>query len=144
MKKTNMKIICMTFLLVAGVVAMVEESSAATYTLRADRVNLTMPDGAVVPAWGFADDVAGAGTGTVTVPGPQLIVPAGDTTLTINVTNNLPVPVSINIPGQRYPTGATPTMCEWQGTGAVLYQSGCGRRQRDDHLQQPQARCFSV
>jgi hypothetical protein len=109
MKKTNMKIICMTFLLVAGVVAMVEESSAATYTLRADRVNLTMPDGAVVPAWGFADDVAGAGTGTVTVPGPQLIVPGGDTTLTITVTNNLAVPISMNIPGQRYPNGATPT-----------------------------------
>jgi hypothetical protein len=107
----------MTFLLVAGFVAMVEESSAATYTLRADRVNLTMPDGAVVPAWGFADDIAGAGTGTVTVPGPQLIVPGGDTTLTINVTNNLPVPISMNIPGQRYPNGATPTYDNTDGKG---------------------------
>ena len=110
MNKTNLKIICMTFLLVAGVVAMADVSTAATYTLRADRVSLTMPDGTVVPAWGFADDTGiTAGTGTVMVPGPQLIVPAGDTTLIINLTNNLPVPISMNIPGQRYPNGATPT-----------------------------------
>ena len=110
MNKTDLKMIGMAFLLTAGVFAMAGASSAATYTLRADRLNLTMPDGTVVPAWGFADDSAGAGTGTITVPGPALNVPAGDTTLTITVTNNLPVPVSINIPGQRYPSGATPTV----------------------------------
>jgi FtsP/CotA-like multicopper oxidase with cupredoxin domain len=99
----------MTFLLMACLFATAGSVSAATYNLRAGTVNITMPDGAVIPAWGFADDVAGAGSGAITVPGPVLNVPAGDTTLTINLTNNLSVPISINIPGQRYPTGATPT-----------------------------------
>ena len=108
MTTTNKKTICMTFLLLACLFAMAGSVSAATYNLRAGTVNITMPDGTVIPAWGFADDTAGPGT--ITVPGPQLTVPAGDTTLTINLTNNLAVPVSINIPGQRYPTGAAPTV----------------------------------
>lgn len=104
MKTKILRTIALTFLLVA---AMAATGTAATYNLRADRVNVTMPDGAVVPAWGFADDTAGPGT--VTVPGPQLVVPAGDTSLTINLTNNLPVPVSIHIPGQFYTTTPNPT-----------------------------------
>ena len=111
MKTTNQKKICMTFLLLmVCLFATAGPASAATYNLRAGTVNITMPDGTVIPAWGFADDIAGAGTGTITVPGPQLTVPSGDTTLVINLTNNLTVPVSINIPGQRYPAGATPTV----------------------------------
>jgi FtsP/CotA-like multicopper oxidase with cupredoxin domain len=109
-KKENRKKICLIFLVMACLSVTAHPASAKVYTLRADTVNVTMPDGAVIPAWGFADDVAGAGTGTVTVPGPMLEVPAGDTTLTINLTNNLPVPISINIPGQRYPVGASPTL----------------------------------
>jgi FtsP/CotA-like multicopper oxidase with cupredoxin domain len=97
-------------LLIAACLAIAAGTAmAVSYDLRADRVNITMPDGTVVPAWGFADDVAGAGTGTVTVPGPQLIVPAGDTQLIVNLRNNLPVPVSINVPGQPYPDTTTPT-----------------------------------
>jgi FtsP/CotA-like multicopper oxidase with cupredoxin domain len=107
--KINRKKIWIVFLVMACLSVMALPASAKTYALRAGTVNVTMPDGNVIPAWGFADDVAGAGTGTITVPGPVLDVPAGDTTLTINLTNNLPVPVSINIPGQRYPVGATPT-----------------------------------
>jgi len=110
MKTNKKKTLCMTFLIMACLFATAGFVSAATYNLRAGTVNITMPDGAVIPAWGFADDVAGAGSGAISVPGPQLIVPAGDTTLTINLVNNLLVPVSINIPGQRYPTGATPTV----------------------------------
>ena len=106
----NKKQIWIAFLVTACLSVMALPASAKTYTLRAGTVNITMPDGNVIPAWGFADDVAGAGTGTITVPGPVLDVPAGDTTLTINLTNNLPVPVSINIPGQRYPAGAAPTV----------------------------------
>src|SRR5512143_1841399 len=109
MKNAKRIIVCTTFLLVVSMLASAGAAFAATYNLRAERVSLTMPDGTVVPAWGFADDVAGAGTGTVTVPGPQLVVPGGDTTLVINLQNNLPVPVSISIPGQPYPTGAAPT-----------------------------------
>jgi FtsP/CotA-like multicopper oxidase with cupredoxin domain len=111
MKTTNKKTVCMTFLLMACLFAMAGSASAATYNLRAGTVNITMPDGAVIPAWGFADDTGiTAGTGTILVPGPKLEVIAPDTTLTINLTNNLAVPVSINIPGQRYPVGAAPTI----------------------------------
>lgn len=108
MNNKMVKHICLNLLLAAFLSAMASAALAVTYDLRADKVNLTMPDGTIIPAWGFADDVSGAGTGTVTVPGPQLIVPAGDTQLIINLTNNLPVPVSINIPGQRYPVAAAP------------------------------------
>jgi len=88
------------FLTLLAVLLMATPSFAAVYNLRADTATVTMPDSTVVTVWGFADDAAGAGTGTVTVPGPMLEVPAGDTTLTINLTNNLDVPVSIVIPGQ--------------------------------------------
>jgi len=109
MQNKTVKKIFMTLLLAAGLSITADTSMAATFDLRADKVTIAMPDGTVIPAWGFADDVAGAGTGTVMVPGPQLTVPPGDTILTINLTNNLPVPVSMNIPGQPYPTGAAPT-----------------------------------
>lgn len=75
---------------------------AATYNLYADVTPLTMPDtGEVVSMWGF-----GLQGGPVTIPGPLLTVPPGDTTLTINLRNNLPgTPVSLVIPGQAMPQG---------------------------------------
>lgn len=69
---------------------------ASAITLRADVTTITMPDGKVVPAWGFADDTTG--TGKVTVPGPVLRVAPG-ATLSITLNNKLPVPVSLVIPG---------------------------------------------
>lgn len=73
----------------------------AVFNLRAGATTMTMPDGAVVPMWGFAQDSSpGAGDGAVRVPGPALVVPPGDQTLTINLQNTLPEPVSIVIPGQ--------------------------------------------
>jgi hypothetical protein len=69
-------------------------SSAAVFNLKTGSITKTMPDGAMIPMWGF-----GLQTGNVTVPGPELVVPPGDTTLTINLQNNLTVPVSIIIPG---------------------------------------------
>jgi hypothetical protein len=54
--------------------------------------------------WGFALTDATFATGTATVPGPALVVPAADpldTTLTIHLKNNLPEDVSIVIPGQN-------------------------------------------
>jgi len=81
-----------------AVLLMSTPSFAAVYELRADTTTVSMPDGVPITVWGFADDTAG--TGEITVPGPMLEVPPGDTTLTINLTNNLTVPVSIVIPGQ--------------------------------------------
>ena len=74
------------------------ELPAFAITLRADTATKTLADGTVITVWGFADDTAGAGTGTVTVPGPQLNVSPG-ATLNITLNNNLPVPVSLVIPG---------------------------------------------
>lgn len=87
-------------------------ASAKTYNLRAAATTLVMADGTTVPAWGFADDTAaGPGQGAITVPGPQLTVTAPDTTLTINLTNTLQVPVSIMVAGQSY-TPPTPTLVD--------------------------------
>lgn len=88
-------------LALSAIVLWTASSFAKTYNLRADLITKTMPDGTQIPMWGFADDTtAGTGNGVVTVPGPILEIPAGDTTLTINLTNNLPAAVSIVIPGQ--------------------------------------------
>ena len=88
-------------------------SSAVTYTLRADIVPKTMPDGiTVITMWGFSCEAVDVGTcpnqGVVTIPGPQLVVPVGDNTLTINLTNNLPEPVSIVINGQMQSPSMVP------------------------------------
>jgi FtsP/CotA-like multicopper oxidase with cupredoxin domain len=81
----------------AALTVTVGSTSAATVTvnLRAEAATKTMPDGiTMVPMWGFAVDAD-----PVTVPGPPITVTAGDT-LTVNLTNNLSVPVSLVIPGQ--------------------------------------------
>ncbi len=119
-------------------------AQAATYDLKAGTTNITMPTGEVVTMWGF-----GPASGSVSVPGPGLVVPSGDTTLTINLTNDLPEPVSIVIPGQiatmapvfftdssgrrrvrsftqeAPPSGGTQSYT-WTGLkpGSYLYQSG--------------------
>ena len=75
-------------------------SWAQTYNLQAGVIMKTMPDGRVVPMWGF-----GPVGGLITVPGPPLIATGGN--LTINLTNNLSVPVSIiipSLPGAMIPT----------------------------------------
>jgi FtsP/CotA-like multicopper oxidase with cupredoxin domain len=85
--------------------------AAVTYNLRADTTTLTMPDtGEVVTMWGFA-----SGSGAVSIPGPTLSVPSGETTLTINLTNHLSVPVSIVIPGLITPMAPT-----WGVDGRVM------------------------
>jgi FtsP/CotA-like multicopper oxidase with cupredoxin domain len=87
-------------LLLAGLVTAAAPVSAVEYWLRADTVNVTMPDGVVVPMWGYALTDMTFLPGTATVPGPALTVPAGDPVLTIHLKNNLPEPTSIVIPGQ--------------------------------------------
>lgn len=83
-----------SFLALVVLAVMAVTSHAAVYNLQAD-VTTKVIDGTTIPMWGFAQD-----SGPVTVPGPTLTVLPGDTTLIINLTNNLPVPVSIVIPGQ--------------------------------------------
>jgi len=70
-------------------------ANAVTFQLKTGTKNITLPDGTVVTMWGF-----GLSNGSITIPGPLLTVPPNDTTLTINLKNNLAQPVSIVIPGQ--------------------------------------------
>jgi FtsP/CotA-like multicopper oxidase with cupredoxin domain len=124
----------------------------AEYFLRADTTTKIMPDGRVITMWGFALDSAfGAKDGQVTVPGPLLAVPDAFKNLIIHMDNDLPVPVSIIIPGQTNtimtpvkftddrgrqrmrsfthetePNNIAPVVYEWKNlrSGTYLYHSG--------------------
>jgi manganese oxidase len=67
-------------------------------TARADFISTA--DGDTIYNWGYAN-----GAGAMQYPGPTLIVNQGDT-ITVNLTNTLPVPVSIVFPGQQGVTSA--------------------------------------
>ncbi|MFZ5998022.1 MAG: Ig-like domain-containing protein [Nitrospirota bacterium] len=106
-------------IIAAFVLGMASMSSAAEFWLQAETLTITVSDAAVaggvqVTMWGFGSCTAGFATCTpATVPGPQLTVPVGDTSLTIHVRNNLtgPLaePVSIVIPGLPMPTDGAAT-----------------------------------
>jgi len=108
---------------VLGIGLVAGPAQAAVYNLRADLTIKTMPDGRQVRMWGFACDSATPpavcpNPGVVTVPGPELTVAPGDADLTINLTNNLPEPVSMVIQGQV--TAMTPVfITDSQGTPRV-------------------------
>lgn len=72
-----------------------------------------------IPMWGYGLDTGGSCIATV--PGPQLDVPVGDTTLTINLRNELTAATSIMIPGQGLPNvgGAPKTFTDAQGRTRV-------------------------
>lgn len=61
------------------------------------------PGGANVPMWGFALNTGGV-CGTPSVPGPEIAVNEGDV-VTINLTNNLAVPVSLLVTGHNVDDG---------------------------------------
>ncbi|MBI1824386.1 MAG: multicopper oxidase domain-containing protein [Nitrospirae bacterium] len=97
---------------------------AAAYNLKATTGTATMPDGAVIPIWGYAacTDETFTSCGPATLPGPQLEVTDGS--LTINLSNDLPEPVSIMIPGQTIqptPTGKSFTVEAASGGGTASY-----------------------
>ena len=64
------------------------------FSLTAQEGVISTPEGASIPIWGFAN-----GGGTVQYPGPTLIVMQGHT-ITVELTNDLDVPVSLVFPGQ--------------------------------------------
>ena len=101
-------------------------SQAAEYWLRADAFPKTMPDGAVITMWGFANCTANfASCAPATVPGPELNVPVGDTTLTVHLRNNLTgpytEPISLIIPGQQ--TALAPVKTDTDTSGRLRVTS---------------------
>lgn len=95
-----LKIKSVTGLLAGACLLTTVASQGAEFWLRTGIITNTMPDGRLVPMWAFAQDsAAGANDGVLSVPGPQLNVAAGDS-LVIHVTNSLPEPVSLIVPGQ--------------------------------------------
>lgn len=77
-------------------------ASALVLDMRAAETTLTLPGVAQpVPCWGF-----GLGAGPVSVPGPLLRVPDGETELVVHLTNELPVAVSLLVPA--LPAALTP------------------------------------
>lgn len=74
--------------------AVVDGVTGTTFDLTAKEDIVSTADGNSHYAWGYA-----LGTGRMQYPGPTMIVDQG-ATITINLYNELPVPVSIVFPGQ--------------------------------------------
>lgn len=83
--------------------AVVDGITGPTFNLTAKADHISMGDGGSLLAWGYAADDRGPFPGTMQYPGPTLIVQQGDT-VTVNLRNTLPMPVSMVFPGQ---TGVT-------------------------------------
>jgi plastocyanin len=75
--------------------AKIDGITGPTFNLVAKEANIVTNDGNTTYAWGYAN-----GAGPMQYPGPVLIVNQGDT-VTVNLSNMLPVPVSIIFPGQQ-------------------------------------------
>ena len=107
-------------LLALGVCLAAGQASAAEFWLCAKAGTVDLPGQAGVPIWGYVNgngSFAGCDTASPVLPGPALSVPAGDTTLTIHLRNELTQePTSIVMPGQI--TTMTP----------VMFTDGSGRQ----------------
>lgn len=88
-------------LAVLSTALVIQSACAVTFDLEAGSYEKTLPDTVTVEMWGYA-----LNGDPYSSPGPVLTVPPGDSTLTINLTNNLTVPTSLVIPG--LPTGLNP------------------------------------
>ena len=107
--------------------------------LAAKAFDKALPDGSTVPMWGYVEDTNGTCFLAPTVadrqtcigtlpdpvlPGPRLTVPTTDAgALTIHLSNGLPEPTSIVIPGQALPTSG--------GTGPTWNDDSTGSRTND-------------
>lgn len=91
---------CLVLLPALGLVpglahARIDGITGTTFNLSTGKAYLSTPDGGSVLVWGYRN-----GASPVQYPGPTLIVNVGDT-VTVNLTNTLPQPVSIVFPGQE-------------------------------------------
>lgn len=75
--------------------AVIDGIAGPIFNLTAKADYISTADGNAVYAWGYAN-----GTGQMQYPGVTMIVNQGDV-VTVNLSNELPVPVSIVFPGQQ-------------------------------------------
>lgn len=112
MNKTIFKLIILSVTLIVCIglnqaYASITGVTGTTFNFSAKTGYISTPDGGSYLMWGFAED-----PNDMQYPGPTMIVNQGDT-ITVNLTNQLTVPVSIVFPGQ---TGVTAT----GGTAGLL------------------------
>lgn len=121
MKSTIIKLWSKFYTTGIAVAALASVATAvnADVFLQAQSFDKQLPNGTTVPMWGFAScDVDFVNcTLDVNAPGPQINEFAGSS-LTINVRNTLPSPVSIVIPGQ-VGSGSPTTMTDTLGRQRV-------------------------
>jgi len=101
--------------------AVVDGITGPNFTLHAAAGYISTPDGDSLLVWGYGE----AGQ-PMQYPGPTLIVDQGDT-VTITLTNDLPMPVSMVFPGQEgvHATGGSAGLITRESTGpgeAVTYE----------------------
>lgn len=80
--------------------AAIDGITGPVFNLTAKEDHISTGDGNSIYNWGYASDDKGNFPGVMQYPGPTLIVNQG-ATVTINLSNTLPVPVSIVFPGQQ-------------------------------------------
>lgn len=99
---------CALALALAAALLPASQAHAAEFWLKAVVTSVSMPnpDGSavpvVVPMWGYLGCTGFSpadSCGDASVPGPALAVPAGDSTLTVHLQNDLPVPTSLVVNG---------------------------------------------
>ena len=97
--------VALLFLFAAGAnaQAVIPGVTGPNFNLVTGTASFPTPDGDSLFVWLYGD-----GTNPVQSPGPTLIVTQGQT-VTVNLTNNLPVPTSIVFPGQGQVTSASGT-----------------------------------
>jgi FtsP/CotA-like multicopper oxidase with cupredoxin domain len=120
--KIKPMVVACALALVAGQV------DAQDYYLAAKAFTKTLPDGSTVPMWGYVVDTGGAcynaatratrltcvnGLPAPTAPGPRLTVAPTDPNLRIYLSNGLPEPTSLVIPGQEIPFSANDNGPTW-------------------------------
>jgi hypothetical protein len=86
-------------------------TNGPTFNLRASDGYVQTPDGNSVYMWSFQKN-----PGFFQYPGPVLCVNQGDT-VTVNLTNDLPEPVSIIFPGQSNVLPRSPSQPQFDGGG---------------------------
>ena len=88
--------VLMTLLLSLPAQAAIDGITGPVFNLKASAGYISTADGNSIYAWGFSE---AASAQTMLFPGPTLIVNQGDK-VTINLSNTLPVKVSMIFPGQ--------------------------------------------